>query len=80
MLKALNTSVSIPKYSCSIPFKIPDLGARRRIQAIFFMIGGIKSGYRGISSTNAFPGVLVRATIQASSAPSAVPKSAEPAA
>ncbi len=44
MLKALNTSVSMPKNCCSMPFKMPDLGASNRIQAMFFMIVGIKIG------------------------------------
>src|SRR5215468_2141269 len=58
--------------------RIPDLGASRRIQAMFFIIGGIRIGYSGISSTRVFPGVLVRATIQASKAPNPVPNAAAP--
>ena len=44
MLKALKTSVSMPKNCCSIPLRIPERGASRRIQAMFFMIGGIRIG------------------------------------
>ncbi len=44
MVNALKTGVSMPRNCCNIPFKMPDLGANNKIQAIFFMIVGNKIG------------------------------------
>ncbi len=44
MLKALKTSVSIPRNCCSMPLRMPERGASSKIQAMFFMIGGIRIG------------------------------------
>src|SRR3954454_5251528 len=70
-LMMLNGAEDSPRYSIASPLRYPELGAARKIQEITETKVGMTKAMPADRVTSSFPGVSVRATIQASGIPMA---------